>query len=119
MGITHDVVGIQPAETISQYLRTARLGFAHRRLDLLTKSGVVAAYLAHGVPPVVLPNGTSETAPALSRGTQYTTLDDAVANPPDWEAISQQGYDWYQKNAHSRTVAQKILRLVEETQATA
>jgi hypothetical protein len=118
MGVSHDVVGVQPSETVSQHLRNARLGFAHRRLDLLTKSGVVAAYLSHGVPPVVLPNGSVETAPVLSRRTHYATLEDAVSEPTDWDAMSRQGNDWYQNNAHSRTVAQKMLQLMDEAQET-
>jgi hypothetical protein len=104
--------GIQSAETISRWLRGARLGFAHRRLDLLTKSGVVAAYLAHGVPPVIIPNGTGKHPPALTHGKTYVRLDRHLSSA-NWPRLSRQGYAWYQKNAHSRGTADLILNKIE------
>ncbi|PQJ35067.1 hypothetical protein BSZ35_11095 [Salinibacter sp. 10B] len=111
--IRHKIKGIQSAKQVSRWLAGARLGFAHRRLDLLTKSGVVAAYLAHGVPPVVLPNGSAEHTPVLSRGTHYTTLEQAGTKSIDWENLSRQGYTWYREQARSQKVAREILRTID------
>jgi hypothetical protein len=113
--VAHEVKGIKPSEVVSGYLERARLGFAHRRLDLLTKSGVVAAYLAHGVPPVILPNGNAEHPPVLSLGTHYETLDRAGSNSIDWEEMSHQGYTWYREEAQSQKAAGKVLRAIDET----
>lgn len=106
--VRHEVKGVQPAGDVSRLLTNARLGFAHRRLDLLTKSGVVAAYLAHGVPPVVLPNGSAEYPPVLSRGTHYATLELAGTVSVDWKELSREGHAWYQSHAHSTVTAKKI-----------
>jgi hypothetical protein len=103
------VKGKQPAESISRWLDRAQLGFAHRRLDLLTKSGIVAAYLAHGVPPVILPNETGTQAPALSEGKHYVRFERAHSRSIDWASTSEKGYGWYQSHAHSRGAAQVIL----------
>ena len=113
--VAHEVKGIKPSEVVSGYLERARFGFAHRRLDLLTKSGVVAAYLAHGVPPVILPNGNAKHPPVLSLGTHYETLDRAGSNSIDWEEMSRQGYTWYLEEAQSQKAAGKVLRAIDET----
>lgn len=115
--VAHEVKGIKPSEVVSGYLERARLGFAHRRLDLLTKSGVVAAYLAHGVPPVILPNGNAEHPPVLSLGTHFETLERAGSESIDWGEMSRQGYTWYREEAQSQKAAGKVLRAIDETQA--
>jgi hypothetical protein len=109
LGIPIEVEGKQPAESISRWLDRAQLGFAHRRLDLLTKSGIVAAYLAHGVPPVILPNGTGIHTPVLSEGKHYVRFDRAHSRSINWSSTSEKGYGWYQSHAHSRGAAQLIL----------
>ena len=101
-------VGLQPAQTVSSWLQNAKLGFAHRRLDLLTKSGVMAAYLAHGIPSVVVPNGTADYPPVLSHGETYVRPDRFPSSSIDWARVSQKGYAWYQEHAHSRGTAELI-----------
>ena len=112
--VQHDVQGVQPAETIGQWLQRARIGLAYRRLDLLPKSGVVAAYLAHGVPPVVLPNGTTEHPPVLSHGRHYVDLNRNGVQRIDWREVSRQGYAWYQEHAHSQNAARDVLRAIHQ-----
>jgi hypothetical protein len=113
LGIPIEVEGKQSAEAISRWLDRAQLGFAHRRLDLLTKSGIVAAYLAHGVPPVILPNGTGTHTPALSEGKHYVRFDRAHSRSINWSSTSEKGYGWYQSHAHSRGAAQLILNQLD------
>ena len=104
-----DVLGIQPADAISSWISQARLGLAHRRIDLMTKSGVVAAYLAHGVPPVILPHGTPSHPPALSENMHYVRLGHAWRDSSvNWERMSRNGHAWYQKHAHSSVVAEAV-----------
>lgn len=112
MDVTHEVLGVQPAETVSQWLLRARMGFARRRLDLLTKSGVLAAYLAHGVPPVILPHGTPSHSPFLSEGDHYVTFRRAGSSEVDWKRLGQQAYDWYQNQAHSFEATDAVLRAI-------
>jgi len=112
--VQHDVLGVQSAETVGRWLQRARIGLAHRRLDLLPKSGVVVAYLAHGVPPVVLPNGTTEHPPVLSHGRHYVDLKRTGAQRIDWEEVSRHGYAWYQEHAHSQNAARDVLRAIHQ-----
>jgi len=115
MDVTHEVLGVQPAETISRWLLRTRMGFARRRLDLLTKSGVVAAYLAHGVAPVILPHGSPSHAPSLDEGDHYVTLDHAQSPAMDWACMNRRVYEWYQHRAHSSKAAQATLRAMNES----
>jgi hypothetical protein len=107
-----DVLGIQPADTISQWLRRARLGLVHRRLDIMTKSGLVAAYLAHGVPLVVVPKGPEMPSPVLEEGDHYVTMDRAQTASIDGRHMSRHGYEWYQREAHSRRQARAISQTI-------
>ena len=116
MDVPCDVLGVQPADTVSQWLLRARMGFARRRLDLLTKSGVVAAYVAHGVPPVILPHGSPSHAPPLDKGDQYITLSYARASTVDWKHLNRQTYEWYHRQAHSREAAHTILRVMPKSE---
>jgi hypothetical protein len=107
-----DVLGVQPAEAVSEWLGRGRLGIVHRRLDVMTKSGLVAAYLAHGVPLVVLPHGPSTRSPILEEGTHYLTMDRACAGSVDAEHLSRRGYEWYQSQAHTLKQARAVCRMV-------
>jgi len=112
LSVPVDVQGIQPAEAVSQVLRRSRVGLAHRRLDLMTKSGIVAAYLAHGVPPVILPRLCSFPSPLLVEGEHFLTLTQASASVVNWEHVSRSGFTWYQEHAHSREAARTLLKYV-------
>lgn len=46
--------GVLPPPAVSELLQRARFGFVVYPLDLIGKSGVFAAYAAHGVVPIVL-----------------------------------------------------------------
>jgi len=111
-GIPCKVLGIQPAEAVSQWLGRARGGIVHRRLDIMTKSGLVAAYLAHGVPLVVLPQGPASRSPVLEEGTHYLTMDCAKQSSVVKKRISRQGYAWYQDQAHSQKQAGVVHRMI-------
>lgn len=112
LGVSVEIQGTQPAEAVSQVLRQARIGLAHRRLDLLTKSGVVAAYLAHGVPPVILPRTPSSASPLLSEGAHFLRLEHAATSTMDWDHLSRSGFAWYQEHANSREAARILLDFV-------
>ena len=113
--LPHDILGIQPADTISQWLGRARLGLAHRRLDIMTKSGLVAAYLAHGVPLIVVPHGPATRSPVLEEGDHYLTLDRARAGPVDGRRMSQLGYEWYQRDVHSLGQARSMCQTIRSS----
>jgi len=51
--------GVLPQRAASELLRRARFGFVAYPLDVIGKSGVFAAYAAHGVVPIVFPERQS------------------------------------------------------------
>lgn len=110
--VSHDVLGVQPADVVSRWLRQARLGVVHRRLDIMTKSGLLAAYLAHGVPLLVLPNGEASQPPVLEEGSHYLTMSRARSSAIDGKHMSKCGYSWYQEHHHSRKQARTIHQMI-------
>jgi hypothetical protein len=53
-GVPVKAMGVTPPHVVGELLQDARLGFLAYPTDLLGKSGVFAAYAAHGVVPIVL-----------------------------------------------------------------
>jgi hypothetical protein len=121
LGVDVDIKGMLPADEVSHRLERAQIGLAYRRLDMLAKSGVVAAYLAHGVVPVIMSNGGRSEDAMLSHGTQYVTLNRTCSSSVECENLSRRGFNWYSENAHScvtaRTVSQYVRSASRKTKA--
>ncbi|WP_259058178.1 hypothetical protein [Salinibacter ruber] len=97
---------MQPAEEISTSLLNARIGLLHYPAAYVTKSGVMAAYMAHGVVPVLVqpdPFGGK-----LKAGTHFAVRDTSIKRGAE---IAQTAAMWYDENVHSRQTAEKILTL--------
>lgn len=106
-----DQRGIQPANAISDALLDARIGLLQYPAAYATKSGVLAAYMAHGVVPVLV-----DAAPLdggrLEAGTHFATAEHERASvTPE---VAQTAADWYDHNAHSRRAARSTLDLIEQ-----
>jgi hypothetical protein len=105
-----DVRGLQPATAISDLLLDARIGLLHYPAAYATKSGILAAYMAHGVVPVLV-----EPEPLggpLEAGRHF-----AVAERGELSAGPQVGRSaaaWYDRHAHSRHAAQTALALMKQ-----
>ncbi len=88
-------MGRQNAEDISQILSQSLAGFVNYPLDFLGRSGIFAAYAAHGVVPL-LNQGRSLSADGLVAGTHYLQpkhlRSTAQLNLPD---IAIAAFDWY------------------------
>ena len=104
------------AETISEYLQRASVGLLYRNPRALAKSGSLAAYMAHGVPPVVALRHSSQENETLERGKHYLALQGLLENGTlssvEWQRIGSAGNKWYRENAHSRRAAETFLDLI-------
>lgn len=96
-------LGKLPVHQISQYLSQALAGFLTYDPRRLGKSGIFAAYCAHGV----LPINHRATVPTdgLTAGVQYwvPSLNHPLGDRPNLQMISSQAHAWYQ----THTLAQQ------------
>jgi hypothetical protein len=105
-----DRKGILPAHQVSSNLMDSRVGVTHCPSDCMTKSGSVAAFLAHGVVPLVV---GKTTIPMLEKGKHYLAAREASSTlSPE---ISKAGKEWYQENAHSRIAGNKYAKMIDST----
>jgi len=106
--------GIQPASAISAHLQRARIGLLQYPVDYLTKSGIWAAYAAHGLPCLVV----SEPAPSdpLEEGRHFLRADPegSISEIPDLEAVGRRAREWYRAHARSENAAYLFASLMEE-----
>ena len=113
MGVKGDVRGLQPADAISDLLLDARIGLLHYPAAYATKSGILAAYMAHGVVPVLI--APEPLGGQLEAGTHFVTSaessDDAELKVGN--RIGRTAADWYDRHAHSRNAAVTTLSLIE------
>jgi len=111
LGTEARVLGVQPAETISALLLDARIGLLHYSAAYATKSGVLAAYMAHGAAPALV-----DPAPRggmLDAHKHYVPVRDGTEPPIDgYDRVSQQARNWYDQHAHSRRAATTMLGML-------
>lgn len=96
-GIAIKSLGILPPEEISKLLSDSLVGFFNYPTEYLSKSGIFAAYSAHGVLPV----GTSynkQDIDQVEEGVHYLLGDkhDGEMSIPSAQTIAEQAYAWYQ-----------------------
>ncbi len=107
------VLGVQPAKTISSLLLDARIGLLNYSAAYATKSGVMAAYMAHGVTPVLV-----DPAPeggVLDAHEHYVPIHPSrKPRVTEYGSVSRNAKDWYDQHAHSRLAATKILGMLTQ-----
>ena len=92
-----EALGVLPADRVSETLLASRLGLIDYPSNRLTKSGIFAAYLAHGVlvfnlgEDAALPTGAD--VPPQNAG--FASLDSIAANG---QATAAAGHAWYRKH---------------------
>lgn len=96
-GMTVVEHGLLPADQLSSLLQRCRIGVIHNEGSPLAKSGVVAAYAAHGV--AVCSEAGQPAADGLVPGFNLMTADDPTAEP---QAVAARGRQWYDSHARSR-----------------
>jgi len=97
--------GVLPAEKVSELLKRAKVGLVRCPSDCITKSGIAAAYFAHGVIPLVV-----DDVDASLPSNQYLTLDGSARY--DLAERARTGREWYCSSAHSRKSAQRVMKLL-------
>lgn len=90
--VTHH--GHLPSLEIASLLQKTRLGYLDYYPGYLGKSGIFAAYTAHGV-PVILKKDAASTEDGLQKGTHYTLLDDNAIPLATLNALSTHSLAWY------------------------
>jgi hypothetical protein len=106
--------GFLPAKDLSDILRRTSLGILCYPLSYLAKSGVWAAYAAHGVPTAVAAD--REPTELLKEGHHFALLPSLVDGQTTWAQLSRLGRrarGWYDEYAHSQGTAESVLELLD------
>ncbi|AKG23971.1 hypothetical protein [Calothrix sp. 336/3] len=101
-------MGQQPAAKISETLLNSLVGFLNYNSDYLAKSGIFAAYCAHGLLPVSV-QYSAFTIDGIEPGKHYWCLNAQSISLDNWEqlqAIADNAFAWYQ--THNLSVHAKI-----------
>ena len=91
-------VGQQSATEVSKILASSMVGFLNYDPKRLAKSGVFAAYCAHGLIPVNQQKKSGVTD-SLEVGKHYWTIEPhspLLPSTEDWQAIATNAHRWYQ-----------------------
>lgn len=93
-------------EVVSAILASARYGLLAYDPAYLGKSGILAAFLAHGVVPLLV-GGDKPLSEGLERGTHLLDISDASPNLPleQLDAISSSGLKWYRNHRRFHAAA--------------
>lgn len=103
-GIPVTRTGYLGAEEVSTILRTARWGLVAYHPEYLGKSGLLAAFMAHGVVPLLV-DGHLPLSEGLERGVHLLAVNDLGSTTPDLDAISAAGQQWYRPHNRENTAA--------------
>lgn len=90
------------AEEVSAILRTARWGLVAYNPAFLGKSSLLAAFLAHGVVPLLV-EGHLPLSDGLQPGVHLAAVQDLGGAPLDVDAISTAGGHWYLPHNRANT----------------
>ena len=99
-------MGIKPAEDVHAILSESFAGYLSYFDGSLAKSGIFAAYCAHGMLPV-LSGGNSSDLDGVCAGIQYMAATDIVSAALEIHAqrIADSGHAWYEEHSIPRTAA--------------
>lgn len=103
-GIAVTRTGYLGAEEVSAILRTARWGLVAYNPEFLGKSSLLAAFMAHGVVPLLV-DGHLPLSEGLERGVHLLAVNELGSSTPDIDAISAAGQAWYRPHNREHTAA--------------
>jgi len=91
--------GMLPAADVSAILSESRIGILpYPNRSVLGKSGIMAAYAAHGVVPVAM-QVSHEDADGLNAGLHYMTASAPVASSSALKSVQTKLLEWYRGHA--------------------
>ena len=101
-----DRTGWLDANAVSAILRTARYGLLAYPPAYLGKSSILAAFMAHGVVPVLV-GGDKPLSEGLERGKHLLATADVTErlDPARLDSISSAGLNWYRPHDRRNTAA--------------
>lgn len=99
-------LGKQSASDVSTLLSSSRVGFLSYVDGCLAKSGIFAAYCAHGMLPV-LPRRNASELDGIRAGNEYIVSTDIPHDSSGTHAqnIADSAHAWYQEHSIARTTA--------------
>ncbi len=106
-GIPVAQIGEQPAQHISDLMKLSLAGIAYSSDNRrLSKSGVFAAYCAHGLVPIIT-RKTSSPADGLIEGSNFLSTKTKVSNlnANSLDSVSRQAAKWYSQHNQAETAA--------------
>lgn len=86
--------GHLPASQVTSLLQQTRLGYLDYYPGYLGKSGIFAAYAAHGI-PTLLKKDAASTEDGLQKGMHYTLMESTAIPLPALNALSAHALTWY------------------------
>jgi hypothetical protein len=93
-GLPVEPLGALDAAAVSAHLMQARAGLADYPLHVLTKSGIMAAYFAHGL--LAVNTSTVGTLPdGIEEGREFVRPSRLFAPAFDAQAVADAGFRWY------------------------
>lgn len=105
------VLGTLPAQSVSKFLGQSRLGLMDYPRHVLTKSGIAAAYFAHGM--FVLNLSTVGTLPDdLKEGREFVGLAQIETGSYEPQAVASAGLSWYLPHNVENTVEKIVHALL-------
>jgi hypothetical protein len=104
LGVRVQSAGILPASEVSSLLSASRAGYIDYYSGLLGRSGVFAAFCAHGLLPILLDDNQSE-ADGLVLGREYLSASDSsvAPGPAEQQRIADSARNWYAAHSRCRT----------------
>ena len=107
-------MGRQPALTVSRWLGESMAGFLTYFDDSLAKSGVFAAYCAHGVLPVLASRSVSDPDGIRADNEYLSALDmQEHITETEMQAVADQAQAWYRRHSLAATAANLAVSLSE------
>lgn len=96
LGVPLLKMGPLAATEVSSWLNRSRLGFVSYTSSYLEKSGIHAAYAAHGVVPVLPERSLIRNTQGVERGIHYIGPEDGESSLKTLGACSNEVFSWYQ-----------------------
>jgi hypothetical protein len=110
VGLPVEALGALDAASVSVRLAQARAGLADYPLHVLTKSGIMAAYFAHGL--LAVNTSTAGALPdGIEEGQQFIHASRLSDPALDADAIAAEGFRWYRPHCVDGT-ARTLLALL-------
>lgn len=108
------VLGPQSAELVSDLLANSLAGFLRYEPHRLAKSGIFAAYCAHGLLPITVQPNSPIPVDGLVSGTHYCNPHSPPPNSLlEQQIIADNAFGWYQKHTLAKHTNQLIHYLTE------